>query len=263
MERDRELDNAETRAEMASGHRYGIDGFLPELRSELNEVPLDEIRRLMKSTDFRDLCRALRGIERLLDLPLRRGLLVELLHCPLDQIRQMAMVRLALMGDADAVPPLQEVLQNDPQSYLRALAAEHLGTLPDRGTVALLLSAYRDGADDLKLTAAASLYRFGHPGEVSELLPRISSDLDSPDGSVRKDAVERLAKLKAPVTIPLLTRGVRDTNGDVRSEAASALGDLDDPGVPSLLEPLLKDPLSDVRETAQDALDSYRQRHPE
>src|SRR5262249_47989645 len=48
MERDRELDNAETRAEMASGHRYGIDGFPPELRSELNEVPLRQRPQILR-----------------------------------------------------------------------------------------------------------------------------------------------------------------------------------------------------------------------
>src|SRR5262249_59601354 len=52
VERDRQLDNAETRAKVASGHRYGVDGFLPELRSELNEVPLRERPQILRRADF-------------------------------------------------------------------------------------------------------------------------------------------------------------------------------------------------------------------
>jgi hypothetical protein len=228
-----------------------------------NDIPLEEILRLMKCEGFRELYRALSGVENLKDRALQHRLYLELLHCPEHRIRQMALGHLASSGGADVVAALQETLRTDPEPYIRALAAQHLGTLPDQGTVVLLLSAYRDGDEDLKLAAAGSLYRFGHPGEVSELLPGLAAELDSPDGSVRKDAVERLSRLKVPDTIPLLTRALRDTNGDVRSGAADALGELDDPGIPSLLAPLLQDPLSDVRESAKDAVESYRKRHPE
>jgi HEAT repeat protein len=174
----------------------------------------------------------------------------------------MAIDRLALEGGEEVVLPLQDVLKNDLDPYFRSLAAQHLGGLPDKGTVGLLLAAYQNGDEEMKISAAGSLYRFGHLAEAAQLAPQLAVELDSPDGSVRRDAVTNLSRLRAPMTIPFLARALRDSNGDVRSEAVSALGDLDAPEIPSLLEPLLQDPFSDVREYAQDAIETYRKRHP-
>jgi HEAT repeat protein len=226
------------------------------------DVPIDEIRTLMKSNGLAELQRAVMGIGFLKDRALKRELLLELLHCSQQQVRRMALDQLASVGGEEVIQPLQDVLRNDSEPYFRALAAKHLGELPDKGTMALLLAAYQEADEDLKIAAAGSLYRYGHPGEVADLAPRLAADLDSPDGSVRKDAVRRLSRLQSPLTIPFLTRALRDSNGDVRSEAVSALEDLDTPELPSLLEPLLQDPYSDVREYAQDAIENYRKKHP-
>jgi hypothetical protein len=48
VERDRELDDTETRAEMASGDRHGIDGFLPELGRKLYEVRLGKRAQVLR-----------------------------------------------------------------------------------------------------------------------------------------------------------------------------------------------------------------------
>jgi HEAT repeat protein len=124
------------------------------------------------------------------------------------------------------------------------------------------LGTFRESEGDLKAIAAGALYRLGHPGEAAELLPEISADLDKPDGTLRKEAVEQLSRLKAPIALPLLARAARDSNGDVRSEAASALGELDTAEVLPLLEALLRDPLADVRDSAKEAIDDYRARNP-
>lgn len=226
------------------------------------DLPLEEIREKLKSPSARDVLRALEAIIKLSDVALKRELLLDCLRSTNYQVRRRAMTALVPVMGEDAIPVVQGVLLSDPMGLVREQAAELLGGLSDRGSTAMLLDAYRTGEGDLKVAAAASLHRLGDPAPASELLAVLAADLDSPDGAVRKDAVERIGRLQAPIALPVLARALRDSSGDVRSEAASALGDIDTPEIPALLAPLLKDPFVDVRESAQDAIDTYRKRHP-
>jgi len=234
---------------------------LPPLLDPL-DLPVSEIRVRMRSSNVDESYEAVKLIINLNGPALKRELLLECLRSSHWQVRRSALVELiSVMGD-DAVPVVQGILQSDPEHIVRKRAAELLGRLPDKGSTELLLNAYRTGEDGLKVAAAASLYRFGSPGPAAELLPRLAATLDSPDGDLRKDAVERIGKLQAPIAIPALTRALRDSSGDVRAEAVTALGEIDAPEVPALLEPLLKDPYIDVRDNAKDAIEAYRKRHP-
>jgi HEAT repeat protein len=227
----------------------------------LSQVSLSEIRLLMKSANFREVLRAMDGIARLDDPALRRELFEELLHNRFAQIRQMTLERMAAFLGDQAVSPIQEALRSDPAPEIRSKAAELLGTLPDQGSTELLLGVFPESEGELQVAAAASLYKLGHPGEATQVLRRLEGELRSPDGAVRRDAVESLQKLGAPITLPLLMRAIHDTNGDVRSGAASALGELDLPEVLPILEQLLQDPYPDVRDSAKDAIEGYRDRH--
>ena len=226
-------------------------------------LSVDEIRVRMNSSNADDTFQAVELIRNLKDPAAKRELLLECLRNTRlhPRIRQSAMVGLiSVMGD-DSIPVVQGILVSDPDVYLRKHAAEQLGILPDKGSTTLLLDAYRTGDGDLKLAAATSLYRFGIPGPAAELLPGLAADLDSSDGALRRDAVESIGKLQAPIAIPLLIRALRDSSGDVRAVATIALGEIDAPEIPSILEPLLKDPFVDVRDNAKDAIDTYRRRH--
>jgi HEAT repeat protein len=226
------------------------------------DLSVEEIRRLMKSGQFREVYQALSALGHVKDRALKRELILEFIKCDNPQIRRNAMHELVALTGNDAVPFVQDILRSDPENSIRREAAEVLGRLSDQGSVALLLTSYREGDSDLKIAAAASLYRFGHPGEAAETLTRLSAGLDHPDGSMRKEAVEQIGRLNTPLAIPILTRALRDPNGDVRIEAVGALGAIDAPGIVDLLEPLLKDPFADVREYTQDAIDTYRAKHP-
>jgi HEAT repeat protein len=226
------------------------------------DLSVEEIRRLMKSGQFREVYRALASVGHFKDRSLQRELLLEFLKSENHDIRRSAMHQLvALVGD-EAVPFVQDLLRSDPDNFIRVQAAEILGRQQDRGSLALLLTSYRDGDSDMQIAAAASLYKLGHPGEATETLARLAANLDSPDGTTRKDAVEEIGRLKAPLAIPVLARALRDPNGDVRAEAVSALSEIDAPEIVALLEPLLNDPFEDVREYAKDAIDTYREKHP-
>jgi hypothetical protein len=226
------------------------------------DLPVDEIRVRMKSSDVHEAYHAVERIIKLKDPALKRELLLECIRSSHPQVREIALGGLVeVMGD-EAVPIVQGILVSDPERFVRRRAAELLGGLPDKGSTELLLDAYRTSEGGLKIAAASSLYRFGNPAPAAELLPLLAADLDSADGTVRKDAVERIGKLQAPMAIPVLTRALRDSSGDVRAEAATALGEIDAPEVPALLESLLKDPYIDARDNAKDAIEAYRQRHP-
>jgi hypothetical protein len=225
-------------------------------------LPVDEIRIRMKSSNLEE---AYHAVERIIDLKdpaLKRELLLECVRSSHPQVREISLGGLVSVIGVDAVPVVQGILVSDPYPFVRKRAAELLGGLPDKGSSELLLDAYRTGEGGLKVAAAASLYRFGNPAPAAELLPLLAADLDSADGTVRKDTVELIGKLQAPIAIPVLTRALRDSSGDVRAEAATALGEVDAPEVPGLLEPLLKDPFVEVRDNAKDAIEAYRQRHP-
>ena len=51
MERDRQLDDAETGAEMAAGGGDGVDGLLAQLVGELTQLPAVEAAQVRRSLD--------------------------------------------------------------------------------------------------------------------------------------------------------------------------------------------------------------------
>jgi len=233
-----------------------------QLLPDPSEVPVDEIRARLKSANVQDAYQAVEQSLLLKDPAQRRELLLESVCSAHLQVRQRGMVALVQEIGDDALPVIQGILVSDPEPDVRQWAAGELGKLSDKGSTELLLNAYRTGDSGMKLAAAGSLYRFGTPGPAAELLPGLAADLDRPDGADRKDAVDRIGSLQAPIAIPLLTRALRDSSGAVRAKAASALGNIDAPEIPALLEPLLKDPWMDTRDEAKGALEAYRRRHP-
>jgi HEAT repeat protein len=226
------------------------------------DQPADAIRARMKSSNVEDAYQAMDLIRQVKDSGLKRDLLLEGLHSSHWELRRNAMAGLVEEMGADAVPIVQGILASDAEISVRSYAAELLGGFPDKGSAELLMTSYRTGDDSLKVSSAAALYRLGNPAPAAELLPGMAADLDSPDGYVRKAAVDRIAKLQVPMAIPILARALRDSSGIVRAKAVIALGGLDAPEVPDLLEPLLQDSFIDARDNAKYTIDAYRLRHP-
>jgi HEAT repeat protein len=240
-----------------------VDVPLPEkLAPEYEVVPLDrptveEIRKLIQSGDG---WRAFQVLQRMVKCPLRDELTKELLRNKDPQIRRAVLQMLQdSLGNEAAGPICRECLRSDPSVEVRERAAQCLRANQTAETIAALLEAFQKDELRVQLICAASLNTIGQPGPASQLIPRYAAMLESPDGALRREAVESLGYLRSPQTLPLLARALGDTSGDVRLEAVNGLYDyLDQPQVVALVEPLVNDPVAAVRDAAKDLIESAR-----
>jgi HEAT repeat protein len=225
-------------------------------------LTLDQIRALIRSDRRDEWWQATLAVSCLVDPALKKELLLELISCKDDQIRVNTLAELKQTIGKDSVPVLQNALRTDKARWVRSDCAAMLGELGGEGTVEVLLQAVHDEDDRVRLSSAAALSRLGHPGPAADLIAPFTSQLDDPDGAVRRRAVEDLSSLRSPLALPALLRAVRDPSGEVRAAAARGLGSVGGSGVIPVLEGLLEDPVSGVAEDAKDALESLRAPKP-
>jgi len=221
-------------------------------------LTLDQIRALIRSDRRDEWWKATLAIYYLVDPALKKELLLELVGCTDHQIRMNALADLKQTTGKDSVPVLQNAVRTDKSKWIRSSCAEMLGGLGGDGTVEILLQAVRDEDDRVRLSAAGALSRLGHPGPAADLIAPFASQLDDPDGAVRRRAVVNLSSLHSPLALPSLLRAVRDSSGEVRESAARGLGHIGGSDVIPVLEELLGDPVPDVVDAAKDVLENLR-----
>lgn len=221
---------------------------------------LTELRRLLQSRKKEERWEATIRIYRVPDGPEKKELLLLELASPDHSIRSSGLNELIRLLGPDAVPLLHKLLKSEPEAYLRRSAAEVLGTMGGSGTLEALLGAVHDPERYVQCTAAGALGRLGQSGPAEELVPRVSADLSSPDGAVRREAAKDLTLLRSPSTIPILLGCLRDSDGGVRLQAAMGLGEQDSPGLLPALEALRKDPDPGVVEAAENAITRYQRK---
>lgn len=229
--------------------------------SDSAPLPLEEIRRLLRSSQTGDHWNAYQAIQRMAKGALKNELMMDLLKSPDDQIRRGALWLLRdNLGVLAAAPVCQEFLRSDPSAEVREVAARTLGYDDSPGSVETLLRAFqKDGDFSVQVACAASLNDLGQPGPAAQLIPRLAAALESADGALRREAMEHLSQLHSPQATPVLLRALRDSNGDVRLEALSALSDLEDAQILALVEPLLSDPVPAVRSYAKQMVEQAKQ----
>jgi HEAT repeat protein len=201
-------------------------------------------------------------------------------------VRARVVEALGQMGDAQAVSPLLERLQNDTQATVRWRAAESLGMLKNthainnllevlqreidpvvRGraaealgffksedvVVALLDSLQSDAFPAVRWRAAQALGFLQDDGAVTILIQVLKKDADN---AVRWSAAQALGQIKAFSALPALLESLRaDLDPSVRWSAAEALGRLHHPdAVPVLIDALTYDKYAPVRSKACQAL---------
>jgi len=227
---------------------------LPGYTFEL--LTVDEIRRLIHTDVAKDQWRAIRAVDKLVDQRLKKELLLAFLPCKDEDLRYGILMKLAALIGQECLPLMQKALVSDPSAWIRRNAATQLGTLGGEGTIEALLQAAHDDDLYVQVNVAAALNRLGQPGAVSDLLPRLTKDLDHPDDAVRREAVENLAALKSAQVIPFLIRALKDANGDVRQQANVGLARLEVPEVVPAMEALKKDPA--MAEAAREILEYFQ-----
>ena len=216
-----------------------------------NLPTLEELRRLIQ--DPNEIWRAYQVIQRMVKSPIKTELLRELVGSKEASVRRAALHLLDdAMGAEAAAPLVQECLRSDPSSDVREAAAQLLGDHNAPGNLEALLQAFQKDDLNVRLACAAALSELDYRGPASQMVPLYAARLDSPDGAVRREAVEALGRLRCPERLPATLRALRDTNGDVRLEAVNALWDVEDPQVLPLVQPLLEDPVLAVRNAAKE-----------
>jgi HEAT repeat protein len=148
-----------------------------------------------------------------------------------EEIRRLAVERLAALPAADALPGLLACL-GDPGWRVRKAAVDRLVEAPAAWSAdAALVTALSDGENPGRRNSAAeALIRRGESA-VDSLLEATASD----DVDVRKLAVDTLAGIAAPRALDRLLEMLDDVDPNVRAAAADALAVVGDDAVAPLL----------------------------
>ncbi|HUR38044.1 MAG TPA: HEAT repeat domain-containing protein [Planctomycetota bacterium] len=200
---------------------------------------------------------------------------------PEDRDLKLAVLKGALFGDDvqsvyAAISVMRSMKGRDVaqilESYLTShlssekgassVAAEALGEIGDPGSLAPLTDALRSTDEDVRYSSAEALVKLGYAAPADEMMARLVRQFESPDGGLRRRAIERMSQLNATGAISVLTRGLKDSNGDVRLAAVQSFYNIGGRAYLPLLEPLVNDPNPEVAKEAQDLVEELKGREP-
>ena len=210
----------------------------------------------------------------------RRGIVDPLLHAashPSARVRRACIEALAWVSGDQAREVLGSALR-DPEPRVR-LAALHTLSALDLERDEALAAAVRELLEDVEanVRAEASLHcgsdgirvleamlRSGDHAAATaalrrlpaELLPLALEQLDHPDGALRAEALDCIARIggASPVGRERLAAELGHADPRVRAAAVRVLGTLDDPGATAELARALADPSREVRAVASAVL---------
>lgn len=186
--------------------------------------------------------------------------LMEALQARNQGVRRAAVLALGSLGDARAVLPLLEILQekadarvfaleSEEEESVRAAAARALGRIGDARALPGLIAVLGDEYGTIRHEASEALIKMGAPA-FSALLQA----LEHPSFEVRQEAARTLGKIGDPAALPALSAALKRASFGTRRAAVEALHALGDVrAVPTLLA-ALKDRDAEVREEAAVAL---------
>ena len=152
---------------------------------------------------------------------------------------------------ADRVSHLEELLDDDPNDYIRMSAATVVGRNKIAGAIPALIRALSDPTERLRSYAAAALSMFDvWAGEADPYKDDIAQTLwkamDDPSEEVREWATSSVIECRhnTPETRARLWRSLDDPNDHVRAVAAYGLAAFETPGLSERLDALLRDEAS-------------------
>jgi HEAT repeat protein len=233
---------------------------IPSAASAGPQAPMtpDQIRTMLRSRS--QWGQGFEALKRLEDRSLKLSILAELFGLRKIDVRIpiSAYMQLAEMGGPDAAEQIEKGLALAEDEAMQIRGAKALGQAGATRSIGVLLELYQTGSLDLKVACASSLSKLGHPGPAAEVLATLSRSLDDLDGGIRREAVESIASMGIPSTLPMLTRALRDQNGDVRIEAILGLETLGLPEVIPIIEQFFNDPNASVAQDARNAVKRLR-----
>ncbi len=187
------------------------------------------------------------------------------------QVRRAVVKELEFIGDDTTIPPLTEILNNDPQSTIRVMALNVLiglgqpavssigGALNDENEeirfkalkniliqnqetlIEYLPSVVNDSSKKLRKLAVDNLHKIAvelSTGATrNHLIENMGDAINDDRKEIRLLAIEKIANLKDPDSIPILVRGLESEDKKTKLKIVKALGKI---GTSGIVEPLAR-----------------------
>lgn len=166
-------------------------------------------------------------------------------------VRRVAILDLADLGDAAHVPSFVAALRSDISPEVREQAARVLAEWEQDDVAEALCAALTDADETVRQAASQSLSELKHARSAPVLLPWA----EHPDPFVRESVLRGLRALRCPDAFAVANRALSDDAPAVRLEAIAVLGWLKDArALPSLAALCASDPDAHVRRASSSAL---------
>lgn len=166
-------------------------------------------------------------------------------------MRRIALIELADLEEADALPWLTRALGTDEDGDVRSEAARLLEGREEPDIVQALCQALTDREQHVRAAAAYSLSQLKTAAAGYVLVPW----LQHPEAGVRSCVLRALRELRLPESAQAALAALRDDDARVRREAVGVLGWLKHaPALPELARLAGEDPVVEVRRAAVGAL---------
>ena len=174
-----------------------------------------------KKTKILDVGKLILDNDELIQEPPKSGFVIEERFPVKSQTQSTKMtaeeLRLSKIMNTHEVKPLIAALK-DPDSNIRAFAADALGKMKDTLAVKPLIAALKDSNSDVRQYAAQAL---GMIGDARAVKPLTVALKDS-DSNVRRDATLALGLIKDTRAVEFLIVAPKDSDSDVRRRAVTA-----------------------------------------
>jgi hypothetical protein len=217
---------------------------------------VEKLRAMMKSDEsWNDFQQIIKGVD---DRSLKLMLAKEAFASGNSNAASWFLNELWMMKGRDAAELVEAYLQAHLDGDEGATASSVLGAIGDPASITALLEALRSKNEGVQLAAAGALKLLGYAAPSEQMIAAFARQLESPDGGMRRRAVEKIAELDAVAGVPVFTRALKDSNGDVRSAALSGLMSSGTVENPQLIEPLLHDPHPEVARQAREIVDQFK-----
>lgn len=165
---------------------------------------------------------------------------------------------LVQMKGRDAAEVLESYLKTHGNEDQAPNVASALGEVRDPGSIPVLMDALQSKNPQVRLWSAEALHEMGYSRPAEELITNMARQYESPDGGLRKKAIDTLSQFDLASVVPVLTLALKDSNCDVRSAALTGFLNLKKPEYIPLLQPLLGDPIPEVAAQAEEFIEALK-----
>lgn len=214
-------------------------------------VTAESVKALLESEDFGQ---RLRGVNQLRELEPRVafGLIQPAVNDGNVRVRYAAVSQLSSLGSQDlqvSLGLLRDRLHNDPESDVKAAAADSLGALKLTEAFEDMQALYHQTDEWLiQFSIAAALGELGDPRGFDLLTEALTSENEL----VRTAAIGAIGELRDPRAVPLLAPFVTDADWQIRYRVVQALGHFPDhPEAQQLLKSMATDSMEAVATEAR------------